>query len=245
MRYALVWNDTDATVIGRYYIYGDDLYRALAATTNVPPTGATDANYELVPETPQFPAPTAIKPTKWMHPEADWAINSIVTSLQQWVADNFSVAHYSSMSHDDIGVVGLGAAWTPIQNYTRVNFPGKGIVHHLVDGTIKFIYPGIYRVGIFISMEHDESQQGRQTFVRILNVDNATTESFAPIGIARNQPSTTFAAYPMFEITGTEINKSYRLELGNGDTIAIAAAQIDYEANMVSEWRTALPRTWG
>ena len=222
------WSASTAYAVGNIVFWADNAWRALQVSTGVEP-GTDPATWEAIGAS-----------SLWRFTDGDWQLFAI-ESLQQWVADNFQVALYASMTNDATGLGTIDDTWTPITGYSRDNFTSRQITTDLVNGTLSFTYPGVYRLGFFLSMQHDESNSGRETSVRLFQTTDGTAGREIPIGIGRNQPSTTFAIYPLFEIQATDVGKPWRVEIGNGDDIAVTSMTVDFEASMESEWKLAIP----
>ena len=160
-----------------------------------------------------------------------------MTEVSEWVAGNFQPAARSSMSIANVGFSSIGLGWTVIDNYDSQVIP-RGITNNLVAGTMAFNLYGVFQVSVGINLDHNETNQGRQTFIRFFNVtDGAQSGGLIPVSIGRNQPGLNFSDSFEAEILAADINKEFRLEIGGGSSITVLDGSVDFAATMTSEWR--------
>lgn len=77
--------------------------------------------------------------------------------------------------------------------------------------------PGFWDLDVSLNFSHNESNQGRETFVRFYNITQATSATDLPIPIGRNQPGTTF--FDSYRFDNVNAGDQWRMELGGGDII--------------------------
>ena len=149
----------------------------------------------------------------------------------------FQVSAYANMYENNVDFASLGLDWTPITGYSSESVEKRHIETDLAAGTLKFPYDGVHEISVGINLEHNESNQGRQTNLRFYNVTaGAPSGDPIPISIGRNQPGLNFT--DLFKTTVTEamVNQAFRIELGGGDSIIVSGGSIDYGAKMIGPW---------
>ena len=149
----------------------------------------------------------------------------------------FQVSAYASMYESNVDFAFIGAGWTPIQGYSEESVEKRHIETDLAAGTLTFPYDGVHEISVGINLEHDESNQGRQTFIRFYNV-TAGVPSGNPIAISigRNQPGLNFTDVFKTTVTEAMINQAFRIEIGGGDSIAVSDGNVDYGAKLIGPW---------
>ena len=114
----------------------------------------------------------------------------------------------------------LGVVYDPITEYDTVNLPGLGITFDLVAGSMAFATTGVYVVNFLASLNHNSSNSGRVTSMRLFDITAAVPlPGEVRIGIGRNVEDTAIAVSLLVEIGQAEINEAIRAELGNGDIV--------------------------
>ena len=157
--------------------------------------------------------------------------------VSEWVAGNFTPAARSSMRINNVGFSSIDLGWTVINNYDSEVVP-RGITNNLSAGTMAFNIYGVFQITVGINLDHNESNQGRQTFIRFFNVtDSVQAGDLIPISIGRNQPGLNFTDLFEVEILAADLNKEFRLEIGGGSSITVLGGSVDFAATMTSEWR--------
>ena len=111
----------------------------------------------------------------------------------------------------------IGAAWQRLDIFDADALFPVGIETNFGAGTMKFLASGRYQFALNFGFEHDESQAGRETQIRVVSLpSNAQAGEIAVIGIGRNTTATNMSFSALLEVgAGTEI----AFEIGNGNTI--------------------------
>jgi hypothetical protein len=122
------------------------------------------------------------------------------------------------------GGIGLSAA-TPIAdlsvNWEAVPFdaediPANGTTHDLPNNALQFQSAGIWNITVFVNLAHNESNGGREIDVRFYNLtDSAAGQEFT-FPVARNQPGTAISFSALTNISASEIDKSWQLQVSGG-----------------------------
>lgn len=167
---------------------------------------------------------------------------SIRTNYNNFIADyktvdhmqSYQVSAYAGMRNFNVGSVSLGAGWASLEGYSEDSVPKRLIDTDLVAGTLTFPYDGIYEIAMALNLDHNETNQGRKTSVRLFNVtDDVAPGDPLPISIGRNQPGLNFYGAFKVQITEDMVNKAIRLEMGGGDSISVSSGTVDYSAKMI------------
>lgn len=115
----------------------------------------------------------------------------------------------------DIPAVGFVAM--PMDN---VVIPGQGgVTFDPVGNTFTFTAPGIWDVVIQLNISHNESNQGRETIIRLYDTVDLIASQGVPIPVARNQPGTIFAYNMRVKINTADVNQAYQIQLGDEDAL--------------------------
>ena len=115
----------------------------------------------------------------------------------------------------------------------------RGMVLDFATDTFSFEFEGIFRLTVMFSIEHNDLNAGRQFELRLFNVTDAAAGSSIIIGVARNSAVTNFTASFLIEVSAASVDDTFRLEVGNADTIltSIVWETLNLSIDMVSEWR--------
>ena len=160
------------------------------------------------------------------------------------VASIFNSAAYGSMvltspaSGSDIPV----GSFITITQFDTVNIPGRGITLDASADTVSFEFEGVYRVSLMFAIEHNELNSSRQFELRLFNVNDASGLSSTVIGIGRNVGVTNFTASFLVNISVSDVDDVYRVEVGNADTVisSVVWETLNLSIDMVSEWKESL-----
>ena len=118
---------------------------------------------------------------------------------------------------DDDPFPDIGLTYQNIDNYLAVEFE-YGINFDNVAGTFSFTTPGWFTLSFLSSLEHAESNAGRETFIRLFDVTKGVESSAFNVGVARNQPSTNISLQFMVAVSGDIVGNEFVFQIGGGDT---------------------------
>lgn len=166
-----------------------------------------------------------------------------VVNIYQWVIDNFSVPGYGGLrlSTPDTAGADLTAAWRKINEFDAVMFnTPRGITQDLAnDGLVIDVY-GIWVFGLYLSFEHNESNSGREFYIRLYDeTDNVPVGngSGTLVGVSRNQPATNFSYSLPIEIPESLVGHRLIIQVGNGDTLSsIVWSDLEFALHHVSQY---------
>lgn len=157
----------------------------------------------------------------------------------------FAFAAYGGMIVDtDAAFSNLGGSYQVIDVFDEV-YPAtpRGVTVSLPASTLAFENDGVYAFAITGTFEHNSSNQGRTTNIRVWNVtDGAQLGAPWVIGTGRNAEATPIAFVGLTEIVESNKNKEFRLEIGGGDTYSsVSFNALVFQVWNVGEWREPLP----
>lgn len=131
------------------------------------------------------------------------------------------------------GVAGnsLGAGWDTLDYFDTAE--GSASLNlNPVTGEFT-LDAGWWDLGLGLNLAHNESNQGRETIVRMYNVtQNTPAGPGEPLFIGRNQPGTNF--YSQFRAQVLVDGETYRVEIGGGDSLtAVVWNSLDLNPTMI------------
>ncbi len=113
----------------------------------------------------------------------------------------------------------LGAGWEPITAYdASLIEPPKGIFVDQANGTLAVENPGVYLLTATVIFDHNETQQGRLTNLRLFDPFNAETGASFRVPTGRNTVATQISLAAPINFDENAVGNVFRLELGGGDT---------------------------
>ena len=112
----------------------------------------------------------------------------------------------------------LGATYVPIAFDTE-SFAGTGISFNFPGNNFVIDYAGIWNESVNLFFEHDSSNQGRTTFIRLWNATAGTEEGRVPIGIGRNVTDSNVTFSLPHRVSLIESTQQMRWEIGGLDTL--------------------------
>lgn len=113
----------------------------------------------------------------------------------------------------------LGAGWNALAYFDTESLTPLGMTLDTANGLFNFQWPGLWQFSLNVFFNHDNSQQGRVTRVRIFNVTDGAGSSGVPIGIGRNVEDTGISATLLVSVAQSAIDDVFRWEIGGGDTV--------------------------
>lgn len=175
------------------------------------------------------------------------AINDNVRALEglaDFSLSSFSVGCYGSvrMSAPQTGP-NIGGGWQPLDRMDQVAVTSR-LCETTPPGTFSVDYPGVYNLQTEVGFEHNSSNGGRFTILRLFNVTaGAATSLQTSIGIGRNVEVTQWTGNLLFEADAYVASQTLRWEIGGGDSLtSINWLTQSLSVTQVSEWRG--PALW-
>jgi hypothetical protein len=157
----------------------------------------------------------------------------------------FALAAYAGMSYTgpDFGPLALGAAWDDLDflNTLSVATP-RGITPDLVSSTMAVDLAGVYFLSITFSMDHNNSQTGRRTMLRLFDeTDGLAVGEGIQIGTGRNAESTNGSVGTLFDISPSGVGHAIGIQIGNGSLYTdVYYTAFSYTLHSVGEYRGEL-----
>ena len=113
----------------------------------------------------------------------------------------------------------IGLAFIPMDQADTIDIPFKDSTFDTATGQFSVTKKGIWDVDLSFNLSHNESNSGRETFLRLWDVNGGVPIGREyPIGIGRNQPGTDRSLQAPFAVTTP--GQPIRFEIGGGDTIS-------------------------
>lgn len=114
----------------------------------------------------------------------------------------------------------IGAGWNPVDQPNQTEVALRNVTYDTATGNFSFQKKGIWDLGLLLNFQHNESNAGRQTALRLWDATGGSQlgDSF-PIAIARNQPSTQVSITYPSEIPTVALGNLLRFEIGGFDTL--------------------------
>lgn len=153
---------------------------------------------------------------------------------RQEAVDTFVLAAYGGVQAVlpiDGGPTSIGAAWTPL-TFDMVVQPAipKYFTVDAANGTLQAHFNGMYAVAITVAFEHNSSNSGRTTNIRVYNVTQGIGGAGVVVGTGRNAEATSFSGTILYQVVND--NDVFRIEIGNGDSYTA----IDWNAVAFQMW---------
>ena len=231
---------------GRYpnYVTTADDWAAIGTTNHAVLTGR-----DVVDSHPQAAITGLVAEQNTQNSRLD-AIEAELIRLEQDKLDTanalqlFSFAAYGEAEcPNDTAFSDLGAAWQDLDIFTVSNLAApRGVVINLTNGQFSVENSGVYAVNLSGAIEHDISQSGRITYVRLYNYTAASAVGAGiALGTGRNAAATSVVATLLADIGATHINQALGFQIGDGDTYtAVTFQTLGYSVNAEGEWRGAV-----
>ena len=142
------------------------------------------------------------------------------------------------MSTAPQGGQNLGASFLPLDLMDQVAVQPR-LMDVRAPGEFSVDYPGVYNLQTEVGFEHDSSNGGRFTQLRLFNVtDGVPIPVTTSIGVGRNVEVTQWTGNLLFEADASAAQKYFRWEIGGGDTVSsIEWLTQSLSVNQLSEWR--------
>lgn len=148
--------------------------------------------------------------------EADIALlQTLIVQLR--VAAEGSMFLDTPQTTDDADITGT---FQTIDQYDTIGMTPRGCTVNTTTGEFTLDVDGSWMILIRINLTHDESNSGRETFLRLFNVTDTTSSDPAPIAIGRNTPGTSDTPVLAFDLLVADESDTFRVEIGGGDTLA-------------------------
>lgn len=113
----------------------------------------------------------------------------------------------------------ITGAFQIIDHYDTIGMTARGCTLNTSTGEFTLGVVGSWLMLIRVNLTHNESNSGRETFIRLFNVSESTASASAPIAIGRNTPGTSDTPVLAFDFVASQIGDTYRVEIGGGDTL--------------------------
>ena len=163
-----------------------------------------------------------------------------ITTLAEFSLSSFVAAAYGSVRMSTAPQAGpdLGAGWQALDRMDQV-----AVTPRLMDvrspGEFSVDHPGVYNLQTEVGFEHNSSNGGRFTQLRLFNVtDGVPTSLTTSIVIGRNVEVTQWTGNLLFEADDVAAQKYYRWEIGGGDAVSsMSWLTQSLSVNQLSEWR--------
>jgi len=123
----------------------------------------------------------------------------------------------------------ITGAFQTIDHFDTIGMTPVGCSVNTSTGEFSIDIAGSWLLLIRINLTHNESNSGRETFIRLFNVTTASAASSNPIPIGRNTPGTSDTPVLARQFPASEIGDTFRLEIGGGDTLS----SVTWEASNV------------
>jgi hypothetical protein len=167
-----------------------------------------------------------------------------VLELFKPAIDAFTYAAYGGLTVDTpVAFNDLGLAWEPIEIYDdMIPDAPRGITPDILSGSLALEEMGVYFLSVSGTFEHDASQQGRLTYIRMWNIEKANMVG-DPVVVAtgRNAEATTISAATFMLGYVDTLNNKIQLQIGNGDTYTnVIWNFLTYSLHSIGEFRGTL-----
>jgi hypothetical protein len=169
-------------------------------------------------------------------------LHSRIDESVQWVADNFAVASYAAMYDAAISISSLGAGWSAFTGWDSSPFTSKDITLSLSNGTAAFDQAGVFLFSFMVDLDHDSNVSLRNTQFRLYDVTGTAQKGNAITRqVLENVTGTNVTLDFLAEVTTSEIGNTFRIEAGNGSTIASVGGSAHLSIHQVSQWSKTIP----
>jgi hypothetical protein len=115
----------------------------------------------------------------------------------------------------------LTAGWIPVTEYDENHITSLGTTFDFVTGEFTLDYRGLWQIAINWTFETDNSQQARETGIRLFDVTAAAAGTPGIIGVGRNSVVTPYSTSVFFEVRDAQLGNTIRIEVGGGDAIPV------------------------
>ncbi len=135
----------------------------------------------------------------------------------------------------------LGGGWQIIEFDTLSVAVPAGVTLDLVNNQFSIDREGVFVLFLGFTFEHNSSNSGRLTNVRLFNVTDNTEINRIILATGRNAEASSFQQQVLVEIGPVSVSDQLRFEIGNGDTYSsVQWDQTNMSAYSVGEWRGVL-----
>jgi hypothetical protein len=140
------------------------------------------------------------------------------------------------------GMPSLGIGFEVIPADAAVVTSPVTVTQDFGNNGIRFGQEGVWNLSVNFSIEHNESNSGRQFSVQIYNATEATGTAGVIVPVARNQPGTYFSATLMVEVSNADIGDLYQIRVGGGDIITgVLVESYQLSVTHISQFVEAAP----
>ncbi len=134
----------------------------------------------------------------------------------------------------------LGVTWQVLDIFDEITpLSPLLITPSLVNNSLAVQHQGMYIINISGVFEHNSSNQGRLTYIRLWDITDAEQIGNAfTLSTGRNAEATPIAVNGFVEIPSAKENNEFRLEIGNGDAYSSVIFNVlNYQLHSIGEWR--------
>ena len=108
----------------------------------------------------------------------------------------------------------------------------------LVNNQFSIDREGVFTLFLGFTFEHNSSNSGRLTNVRLFNVTDGTQINSIILATGRNAEASSFQQQVLLEIGPASVSDQLRFEIGDGDTYSsVVWDQTNMSVYSVGEWR--------
>lgn len=146
-------------------------------------------------------------------------------------ADNFPIAAYGGLRQvaTTSGIYSLDDTFQKYTDFDTSAFTApRGTTVDVANSRIAVDLQGIYIFSISLTFSHDESNQGRTTYIRLYNETDEIAGPVNPIGIGRNTPNTNFSSIVPVEVGVAQDGDFWSIEFGGGDSVTGTFDSVDW-----------------
>lgn len=158
----------------------------------------------------------------------------------QWITLQLGLLQYGAIEQNvDAALTDIGLAYQVLPTNNSLLSAPRGIVQDSANDGLRFSHPGVYRMSMTLTIEHNISASVARYFnIRLYNATDATAEgSGLIVGVGRSDEVSTFSVSWLTEVTESDVGDLFQMEIGNAAT-SITGVTLKYfrvEANAVSE----------
>lgn len=150
-----------------------------------------------------------------------------VKALESYINSNVAFTAYGQLSVDTPNAFpDLSTTWQTVTSFDESS--GVNLQADHVTDTVVFERAGTYWVTLSGVIEHNESNAGREFYIRMVNVADpplTVDQPGVPIATGRNQPSTSFSRSLLVQITDADV--------AAGDTYGVQIRSTDVYTGVI------------
>ena len=159
----------------------------------------------------------------------------LVTQLRSKVEANYGGISLNA----PVALGSITAAWTVLPADAAMIGSPRGVTQETGSNALRLDVPGIWKMDISFSIEHNELNAGRTFQTRAFSPSSGVGSSAVVIGVGRNTGATSFAFSTLFEVTAAEAGNQVQIQVGQAsvDLTAVTLNAFSFSASLVSEFR--------